>query len=67
VAQSAKRPPLDFDSGHDLSVMRPSLVLDSALGMEPAWNSLSPFPSALPLPCPLLTLSKKEKEKKVRK
>ena len=39
VAKSVKPLTLDFSSGHDLRVMR----LGSALGMEPASDSLSPF------------------------
>jgi len=41
VAQSVKHPTLDFSSGHDLGVVRSSPVLGFALGMEPAWDSLS--------------------------
>ena len=51
VAQSVKRPTLDFGSGHDLRVHgiepRVELCDDSA---QPALDSLSPFLS-LPLPC----------------
>ena len=36
VAQLVKCQTLDFDSGHDLIVVRLSLVLGSMLGMEPA-------------------------------
>ena len=36
VAQSVKHLTLDFSSGHDLRVVRPSPALDSVLGMEPA-------------------------------
>ena len=36
VTQSVKRSNLDFNSGHDLRVMRLSPVWGSALGMEPA-------------------------------
>ena len=50
VAQSAKRPTLDFCSGQDLTVreFEPHIGLcaDSA---EPAWDSLSPSLSAPPL------------------
>ena len=64
MAQSVKCPTLDFDSGHDLSVMRLSPTSGSALSVEPARDSL--FPSlSLPLPClhtSLLTLKNKEKE-----
>ena len=31
----------DFGSGHDLRVVGLSPVLGSALGMEPAWDSIS--------------------------
>ena len=48
VAQSVKYPTLDFGSGHDLTVHETEpcirLCTDSA---EPAWDSLSPFLSAL--------------------
>ena len=36
VAQSVKHPTLDFSSGHDLGVVRLSLMLGSLPGMEPA-------------------------------
>ena len=36
VAQSVKRPTLDFGSGHGLTVVRLSPVLGSVLGMKPA-------------------------------
>ena len=43
MAQSVKRPPLDFGSGHDLRVREfepyVGLPADSA---EPAWDPLSP-------------------------
>ena len=42
MAQSIKCPTLDLGSGHDLRAVRLSLVSGSALGMEPAWDSLSP-------------------------
>ena len=49
MAQSVKRPTLDFSSGHDLTVheIEPHIWLfaDSA---EPAWESLSPLLSAPP-------------------
>ena len=35
VAQSIKRPSLDFDSGHDLRVVRWRPMLGSTLGVEP--------------------------------
>jgi len=41
---------LDFCSGHGLRVVRLSPASGSVLGMEdPAWDSLSPSPSAPPL------------------
>ena len=55
---------LDFDSGHDLRVMRSSLMLSSTLSMEPAQDFLSPSPFA-PSPCCTsvcpLSLSKKNR------
>ena len=36
VAQLVKHLTLDFDSGHDLMIMRLSPMSDSALGVEPA-------------------------------
>ena len=59
MAQSGKRPTLDFSSGHDLTVLEFKtcfrLRADSA---EPAWDSLSPSLSAPP---PLmLSLSQKQ-------
>ena len=43
VAQLVKRPTLDFDAGHDLTVgeFEPQMGL-CADGVEPAWDSLSP-------------------------
>ena len=43
MAQSVKRPTLDFGSGHDLVVceIEPWVGL-SADSVEPAWDSLSP-------------------------
>ena len=46
--QQVKRTTLDFSSGHDLMVMGSSPTLGSTLGVEPAWNSLSPSHSAPP-------------------
>ena len=51
VAQSVKRPTLDFCSGHDLTIMESSPTLGSVLGVGLAWDSLS-----LSAP-PLITLS----------
>ena len=51
VAQSVKRPTLDFGSGHDLMVceFEPRLGL-CADSLEPTWDSLSlPLPHSLPL------------------
>ena len=50
-----KRPNLNFSSGHDLRVMKSSLR-DSALGVEPTYDSLS-----LPLSAPLPPLGKRKK------
>ena len=36
MAQSVKHMTLDFGLGHDLMVVRSSLALGSALGIEPA-------------------------------
>ena len=48
VAQSVKRPTLDFGSGHDLRIVRLSSVLGSAA--RGACLLLSPSPSAPPCP-----------------
>ena len=48
IVQSVERPTLDFGSGHDLGVMRSSPVSDSAVGMKPAQDSLSPSSTAPP-------------------
>ena len=50
MALSAKHLTLDCGLGHDLKVVRSSLMLGSVVGMEPAWESLSPTSSAPPLP-----------------
>ena len=50
VAQSVGHMTLDFSSGCDLSVMRLSPTLGSALCMVPAWDSLFFSPFAPPLP-----------------
>ena len=42
----AKHPTLDFGSGRDLGVVG---CINSVMGVEPAWVSLAPSPSA-PLP-----------------
>ena len=58
VAQSVKHLTSDFGSGHDLTIrgieLHVGLCTDS---VEPAWDSLSPSLSALPVHVP--TLSKK--------
>ena len=48
VAQSIECPTLDFGSGYDLMVVGSSPALGSVLGMEPAWDYLSPSLSATP-------------------
>ena len=49
VAQSLKRPTLDFSSGHDLTVHEFKLCIGlSAVGAEPALAPLSPSLSAPP-------------------
>ena len=58
VAQSVKCLTPDFVSGHDLTVMRSSHMSGSVLGVEPAYDSLSPSPSA-PL-SPSYSLSQKK-------
>ena len=50
MAQSVKHPNLAFSSGHDLRAVRSSLTSGFALGVECAWDSLSPSPSASPPP-----------------
>ena len=54
VAQSVKRPTLDFHSGQDLTVheIKPRIKLCTG-SAEPAWDSLSPSLSL----CPPLALS----------
>ena len=47
VAQSVKHLTLDFDSGHDIMVMRTSLMSGSVLSMEPGLGFSLPTP-----PCP---------------
>ena len=50
MAQSVKHPTLDFDSHPDVTVCEIKLhVRLCADGVEPAWDSLSPFLSAPPL------------------
>ena len=48
MAQSFKHPTLDFDSVHDLRVVRSSPMSGSVLSRESAPDSLSPSASALP-------------------
>lgn len=51
MAQLVQYPAVDFGSGHNHRVMRASPMLGSMLGVEPAWDSPSPSPSAHhPLP-----------------
>ena len=57
MAQLAKHHTLDFGSGHDLTVMRPSPALDSVLSIETALDSLSPFLFAPTLLAHALSLS----------
>ena len=52
MAQSVKCPTLGFSSGHDLGLMRSTLVSGSVLSAESAWDFL-----LLPLPLPLLPLA----------
>ena len=65
VAQSIKRPTLDFGSGHDLTVHgtgalpQVGLCTDSA---ETAWDFLSPSLSALPLLVLSLKINKLKKK-----
>ena len=56
VAQSVRRPTLDFGSGHDLTVreFEPRIGYCTG-GWEPAWNSVSP--SLRPSPAGSLVLS----------
>ena len=60
MAQSVKRPTLDFGSGHDLTVREcepcMGLCTDST---EPAWDSLSSSLSAPPLLALSVSLSNK--------
>jgi len=53
VAQSVKRPTLDFGSGHDLRVVRSIPVSGSTLG----WSLLGILSLPPPLPLLLLELS----------
>ena len=50
MAQSVEWPALDFDSGHDLRVLR----LSPELGFMLSWESAQ---DSFPLPLPLLALS----------
>ena len=63
VAQSVKCPTLDFGSGHDFRVMRLSLMLGSALSMEPLEI---PFfcSSSTPMHACALSLSLSKKKRK---
>ena len=57
VAELIGHPTLDFSSGYDLGVVRPSLKSHSVLGMEPAWDFHSPSLSAPSAPSHKLSLS----------
>ena len=61
VAQSVKRPTLDFSSGHDLMVreFEPPVGL-CPVSVEPAWGSFSP-PLSLPLSVLSLKINKLKK------
>ena len=48
MPQSVKHLILDLGSGRDISFVRSSHELGSMLGIESAWDSPSPSPSALP-------------------
>ena len=57
MAQSVKRPALDFGSGHDLVVLEiESHVGVCADSVESVWDSLS-YPLSAPPPMHLLSLS----------
>ena len=58
VAQSDKRPTLDFHSGHDPGVVGSSPELGSEPSVEPAWDSLSLPLSAPPLLALFLKINK---------
>ena len=47
LAQSVKRPTLDFGPGCDLMVVGSSPTSGSGLSVKPAWDSLSPAHSLL--------------------
>ena len=51
VAQSVECPTRNFSSGGGLQVVWLSPELGSVLGVEPAWDSLSPSLSICPSPC----------------
>ena len=53
VAQLVNQHTTDFSSGHDLRDVRSSPKLGSMLGMEPAWDSLSPSAPPALLACSL--------------
>jgi len=48
MAQLVEHLTLDFRLGHDSRVGESRPTLGSVLGMEPAWDSLSPSPSPRP-------------------
>ena len=66
VAQSIKRPTLDFSSGHDLTIreLEPHIQL-CADSTEPAWDSLLSAPPLLAL-CLSLSLSEINKHEKIK-
>ena len=71
MAQSVKRPSLDFSSGHDLMdcEFEPCIRL-CADSREPAWDFLSPSLSASPLlmfTCSLSKLNKLKKEEEEKR
>ena len=55
MAQSVKRPTLDFGLYHDLTICEIEPASGSALSVEPAWHSLSPS-LGLPLIIHVLSL-----------
>ena len=66
VAQLVGHPTLDFGLDRDLNVVRSRPTSGSALGREPAWDSLS-LPLLLPTLADMLTHPLKRREKKFHK
>ena len=60
VTYLVKRLTLDFGSCHDLRAVRLSLRSGSVLGVDPAWDSRSPFLSDPPLSLLLLFMKLKK-------